>query len=384
MKHIVYNACDRLDSAEARALLSGRRLGLITNMSGVTRELRTTASAIAKLYSLAALFGPEHGIRGAAQAGGHDAADTIDSETGVPVYDLFGKHKAAAEAVLAALDAVVFDIQDIGVRYYTYQFTLLDAMRLAAKHGVPMIVLDRTNPIGGVNIQGNRIDADCISGVGAVVSQPAVCGMTIGELAQWFNAHLAVGAEISVLRCEGWQREMWFDDTDLLHVPPSPNMPSLDANILYPGTCFFEGTTLSEGRGTTKPFELFGAPWMDPARVIDAMYALPAEAREAFSGLVMRPCAFTPIFHKHQGELCGGIQLHVRDRHALDMYAAGLYFLQVLRELYPAECTFREGLARLVGTKQVLADDFDAAAYLASQKPGIAAFAAERAEYLLY
>ena len=384
MKAKVYNGCDLIDSTEAKALLCGKQLGLITNMSGVTRELKATSAILNEKYCLKALFGPEHGIRGAAQAGGHDGSGAIDSETGVPIYDLFGKGRTEAEKVFASLDAVVFDIQDIGVRYYTYQFTLLDSMRLAAKSNIPLIVLDRINPIGGINICGNRIDEDCVSGVGAVVSQPALCGMTMGELALWFNSHLSVCADISVVRCEGWERDMWFDDTDLLFVPPSPNMPSLDTNILYPGTCFFEGTTVSEGRGTTKPFELFGAPWLNPNKVIDAMYSLPLEAKETFSGIVMRPCAFTPTFHKYAGELCSGIQLHVKERNAIDAYATGLYLLKVISDLYPAECIFNESLARLVGTKKVFSKDFDVASYLASQKAGLESFKEERKAYLLY
>ena len=208
--------------------------------------------------------------------------------------------------------------------------------------------------------------------------------MTIGELALWFNAHLSIGADISVLRCEGYMRNMWFDDTDLLFVPPSPNMPSLDTNIIYPCTCFFEGTAISEGRGTTKPFELFGAPWMDSRKVIDAMYSFPGEAKETFSGIVMRSCSFTPTFHKYAGALCSGIQLHLRERNAVDMYAAGLYFLQVIRDLYPKECTLNESLARLVGTKKIFSDDFDAAAYIASQKAELENFKEERKPYLLY
>ena len=386
MKTTVYNACDLLDTQAAKKLLGGRRLGLVTNMSGVTRDLKTTSSAFHKAYDLCALFGPEHGIRGAAQAGGHDSEAFCDPETGVPVYDLFarGDAREKTEAVLSSLDAVVFDIQDIGVRYYTYQYTMLDAMRICKNAGVPFVVLDRLNPLGGVRVEGNLIDADCTSGVGAVYGQPAVAGMTVGELALWYNDHMDVHADVSVLPCEGWRRDLSFDDTDLLFVPPSPNMPTTDAVFLYPGTCFFEGTNLSEGRGTTKPFELFGAPWMEPERVLDALNTLPAEAKEAFAGIVFRPCAFTPTFHKHAGALCGGLQLHVRSRAACDMYAVGLYLLDVLRRLYPDTVEFSRFLPHLVGTNAVLDTDFDMHAYLASQKKPLAAFCGMRREYLLY
>ena len=270
------------------------------------------------------------------------------------------------------------------VRYYTYQYTMLDAMRICKQAGVPFIVLDRIDPLGGVRVEGNLIDRDCTSGVGAVYGQPAVAGMTVGELAGWYNDHLSVGADISVLPCQGWRREMSFDDTDLLFVPPSPNMPTTDAIFLYPGTCFFEGTNLSEGRGTTKPFELFGAPWMEPERVLDALHALPPEAKDTFAGIVFRPCAFTPTFHKHVGTLCGGLQLHVRDRAACDMYAVGLYLLDVLRKLYPDVCEFTRFLPHLVGTNAVMDADFDAAAYLASQKKPLSEFCEMREKYLIY
>jgi len=384
MKRTVYNGCDLLDSAKVRELLEGKKLGLITNMSGVTRSLKTTSSVLASMYDLCTLFGPEHGIRGAMQAGDFDKESFKDPETGVPVYDLHGKDKEPAENALSKLDAVLFDIQDIGVRYYTYQYAMLDAMKLCAKHGVQMIILDRVDPLGGTFVGGNRIEESCTSGVGAVPSQPAICGMTIGELALWFNAYLNIGADVSVIPCDGWDRSMWFDDTDLLFVPPSPNMPSLDTNILYPGTCFIEGTNLSEGRGTTKPFEIFGAPWMEPERVIDAMNSLSDSARETFEGIVFRPCSFTPMFHKHAGELCGGIQLHLRDRNSVDMYGAGLHILSVLRQLYPSQFEFRPFIMKLVGTSKVMEPDFDANEYVKSQKAGIDAFIEERKQYLLY
>lgn len=386
MKNKVYNGSDLLDTAQVRSMLSGKRLGLITNMSGVTRDLKSTSSVFASLYDLCALFGPEHGLQGAQQAGGYDKDVFIDTETGVPVYDLHGKGESRekAETVFSELDAVVFDIQDIGVRYYTYQYAMLDAMKLCAKNNVPMIVLDRIDPLGGINVSGNLIDEDCLSGVGAVPSQPAVCGMTIGELAKWFNAHLSIGADITVIPCEGWERSMWLDDTDLMFVPPSPNMPALDTITLYPGTCFFEGTNLSEGRGTTKPFELFGAPWMEPKRVIDALYALPCGAHEAFEGLVFRPCSFTPTFHKHAGEMCSGIQIHIRERKSIDMYALGLYLLTILRELYPDKCEFSQFLPKLVGTQKIMQRDFDAAAYLKEQKLEIEKFREERTVHLIY
>lgn len=387
MKNIIYNGCDLLGTQKADALLAGRRLGLVTNMSGVTRignQLRTTASVMAEKYNLAALFGPEHGIRGAAQAGGSDGDSYLDPETGVPVYDLFSKKASETDELLSGLDALVFDIQDIGVRYYTYQYTMLSAMKLAVAANLPFIVLDRINPQNGLRVFGNLIEGNCLSGVGAVKGLPAVPGMTIGELARMFNELPGVSCELSVLACEGWRRAFDADDTNHLFVPPSPNMPALDTVYLYPGTCFFEGTNLSEGRGTTKPFEVFGAPWLEPQAVIDRINVLPSETRERFSGVVFRPCAFTPTFHKYQGELCQGIQLHLADRANCDAYTLGLYLICIIRDMYPDVCSFSRFLPHLVGTRRVLRSNFDPAAYLAQARREVADFLPVRDKYLIY
>ncbi len=386
MKKTVFNGCDLLDSSRAKELLSGKKLGLLTNMSGVSRNLKLSTTEINEKYNLCALFGPEHGISGANQAGGFDKEIFVDPDTGVPVYDLFGGGNVpeTTGAAIAELDAVVVNIQDIGIRYYTYQFAMLDCMKICAKHNVELIVLDRINPIGGVNVSGNRMEKDCVCGVGAVESQPAISGMTIGELALWFNARLDIGIKVSVLKCEGWERDMWFDDTDLLFLPPSPNMPTLDTAILYPGLCFFEGTNLSEGRGTTKPFELFGAPWLDPRAVVSWVDSLPACAKEAFDGVVFRECSYTPTFSKYVGEVCHGLQLHIRDRNSIDMYAAGLYLVHIIKNLYPDKFEYTRTMPLLTGTKKSIEPDFVPWEYVKSQKTGIDEFLVERKPYLLY
>ena len=386
MKKTVYNGCDLLDTQEAKRLLSDKKLGLLTNMSGVSRDLKQSTTEINKRYNLCALFGPEHGISGTNQAGGFDKEIFTDPDTGVPVYDLFGGGKIpeTTDKAISELDAVVVNIQDIGIRYYTYQFAMLDCMKICAKHNVELIVLDRINPLGGVKVSGNRMEADCISSVGAVESQPAVSGMTIGELALWFNARLNIGIKISILKCEGWERHMWFDDTDLLFLPPSPNMPTLETAILYPGTCFFEGTNLSEGRGTTKPFELFGAPWLNPLEVISGVNSLPAEAKEAFCGIVFRECSYTPTFSKYCGEVCHGLQLHIRDRNSIDMYAAGLYLVYVIRNLYPDKFEFTRTMPLLTGTKKSIKKDFVPWEYVKEQRKSLEDFLVERKPHLLY
>lgn len=376
----VRNGCDRLCSDEARTLLAGRKLGLITNASGVTRELRTTSSELVRLgYDLRALFGPEHGVRTAMQAGYSENAVYTDPETGVPVYDLFGsaEEQEKAHTAMRELDIILFDIQDIGVRYYTYQYTMAREMRFCAEAGLPFAVLDRVNPLGGVRVDGNVLEAGCESFVG-MFSIPARPGMTVGELARYFNTEENIGCSLYVIPCEGWSRELYFDDTDLPFVLPSPNMPTLDTVIVYPGTCFLEGTALSEGRGTTKPFELFGAPWLDTDALLDAAKDIPT------GGFLLRPCAFTPVFSKHAGTLCNGVQVHVTDREAFDAYVFGLYLLVILRRLHPDKCAFSKGLPHLVGTQKILDPAFDPAAYLAEQEKERRAFAEKRKPYLLY
>ncbi len=384
-KATVYNGCDRLDTTEAKALLSGRKLGLLTGVSGVTRELRLTAEVLKEKYHLVALFSAEHGIRGAAQDNFADPSCEIDPVTGIPVYNLcsLSSTKAAEEAI-RDLDAMVVDIQDIGVRYYTFQFAMLDAMKICAKHKVELIILDRICPIGGERFGGQIMEKACTSIIGEVAGQSAYCGMTMGELALWFNDHLSLGAKVSVISCDGWERHMWFDDTDLLYVPPTPNMPCLDCNLTYIAVCMFEQTTVSEGRGTTRPFEVFGAPWLEPEKFVAALNSLPPREKEVFDGLVFRPLYFKPTFHKYQGELCGGVQLHVKDRFAPKPFAAGLILHSLLREMYPKDFTFKERITHVVGTEEILKEDFDPLKYLATQKEPLAAFGKAREKHLIY
>ena len=384
-KNVVLNGCDRLDSPEAAALLSHRRLGLLTGASGVTKNLRQSAEVLGERFRLEALFGAEHGIRGAAQDNFTDPDCVTDTVTGLPVYNLCNLASTErAEEAISQLDGVAVDLQDVGVRYYTFQFAMLDAMKLCAKHGKELIVLDRFCPIGGEGFGGLLLDEDCVSVIGRVPGQSAYCGMTMGELALWFNSHLSIGAKVSVLPCRGWERRMWFDHTDHLFVPPSPNLPCLDAILTYIAVCMFEQTSVSEGRGTTRPFELFGAPWMDPQRVVNALEHLPPEEKEAFEGLVFRPTYFKPTFHKYQGELCGGVQLHVRDRYAPKPFTAGLVLHKLLRELYPKDYVFHEKMTHVVGTCAVLNEDFDPIACLDGQKAALAEFGKARQKHLLY
>ena len=289
---------------DSLGLIAGRRVGLITNPTGVDSLLRSTADRLhaEPAAELAALFGPEHGIRGDAEDG-VAVADDVDRRTGVPAISLYGPTRALRDSMLDGIDVLLFDMQDVGARFYTYLYTMSAAMKACAGRGVPFLLLDRPNPVGGEVLEGNLLDPAFSSFVGRY-PVPVRYGLTIGEIATLFNEVHGIGAELQVVELSGWKRSMSWEDTGLPWVAPSPNMPTPQTASLYPGTCFFEGTNLSEGRGTTRPFELIGAPFVDGFSLADAMNEL------AIPGARWRPVFFTPSFGKHAGERCGGVQLH--------------------------------------------------------------------------
>jgi uncharacterized protein YbbC (DUF1343 family) len=295
--------------AESFASWHGLKVGAIVNPTSVDARLRHLADLISNAagVTLAALFGPEHGIRGDAQD--MIAIDSaIDSRTNVPVHSLYGREIASLSPRpewLAGLDLLVFDLQDVGSRYYTFIWTMLYAMRVAAGIGLRFVVLDRPNPIGGVRIEGPSIQPGFESFVGAH-PVPIRHGMTVGELARLFRSECRLDLELEVVPCAGYHRSMTWSETGLPWVSPSPNMPTTDTGSVYPGGCLLEGTNLSEGRGTTRPFELWGAPWLDG-------HALAAVVQREDSGVRYRPCAFQPTFHKFAGRVCHGVQPHVTD-----------------------------------------------------------------------
>jgi uncharacterized protein YbbC (DUF1343 family) len=260
---------------------------------------------------LKALFGPEHGIRGQAQYM-VSVDDAQDPKTHVPVYSLYGstfESLSPRPEWLRGLDALVFDIQDVGSRYYTYVYTMALAMRVAAKAGLKFFVLDRPNPLGGERLEGNEVGERFRSFVG-LYSLPNRHGMTVGELARLFNHEDGLGLDLTVVPCQGWRRMYPFEDTGLPFIPPSPNMPTVDTARVYPGMCLLEGTNVSEGRGTCRPFEQFGAPWLDGGQLVDQL------SMDFLPGVKFRPVSFVPMFDKHQGVPCGGAMIHVTDRHA--------------------------------------------------------------------
>ena len=315
------------------SFIGDARIGLITNPTGVTMGLYSTLDAFHEHpgIDLAAVFGPEHGARGDAQ----DALPVesrVDEATGIPVYSLYGEVRRPTAEMLEGVELLVFDIQDVGARFYTYVSTLTHALEAAEEHGKGVVVLDRPNPINGVAVEGNIPEPGFESFVG-LHRVPIRHGLTIGELAQLANQ--GIGAELRVVPMEGWGRGMWFDETGLPWVQPSPNIPTLETATVYPGTCLFEGVNVSEGRGTTRPFEYIGAPWIDARSWASALNVLDLD------GAVFRPCHFTPTFDKHQGEPCGGVQVHVTDWDAFKPVEAGLHMLAICIDLWPEECQWR-------------------------------------------
>ncbi len=310
--------------------LKGRRVGAIVNPTSVDSRFRHLADLLAHTpgVTLAALFGPEHGIRGEAQYM-VAVGEARDRRTHVPVHSLYGstfESLSPRPEWLAGLDALVFDIQDVGSRYYTYVYTMALAMKVAAQAKVPFFVLDRPNPLGGTLIEGNLVGERFRSFVG-LYPLPNRHGMTAGELARFFNAQFAIGCELTVVPCEGLRRDMTWADTGLPFISPSPNMPTPDTALVYPGMCLGEGTNVSEGRGTCRPFEQFGAPWLDSEALVARL------EKERLPGVTFRPVGFTPTFDKFRGESCNGAFIHVTDRQAFLSLRTGIAIFQAVKEV---------------------------------------------------
>jgi uncharacterized protein YbbC (DUF1343 family) len=294
----------------SRGLLRGRTIGIVSNPASVDAELRhVTDRAEAAGLRIGAIFGPQHGFRSDLQENMIESPHGRDCRRQVPVYSLYSETREPTAEMLAGIDALVIDLQDVGTRIYTYIYTMANCLRAAARHGLPVIVCDRPNPIGGVAVEGPMLEPGFESFVGQFPI-PMRHGMTIGELARLFNEHFGIGAKLDVVAMEGWSREHYGDETGLPWVLPSPNIPTLDSAIVYPGTVLLEGTNMSEGRGTTRPFELVGAPWAHPEVIARALNAL------ELPGVHFRAAQFEPTFHKHAKVSCGGCQIHVTARPA--------------------------------------------------------------------
>jgi uncharacterized protein YbbC (DUF1343 family) len=360
------------------AALKGRRVGLVTNPSGVDRKGRSTIDVLraAEGVTLVALFSPEHGIRGGVDRA---VADSRDEKSGLPVYSLYGERTRPNEAELAGIDTLVFDLQDAGARFYTYITTLGFLLETAAAHHLRVVVLDRPNPIGGAAVEGPVLEAGRTSFIG-YHPLPVRHGMTVGELAGLFNTERKIGADLQVIRMKGWRRELTFDRTDLRWVNPSPNLRSVDEALLYPGVALLEATNLSVGRGTDRPFEQVGAPFVDGARLAAAL----GEARLA--GVAFAATTFTPASSTFAGQRCGGVTVRITDRARFEPVRAGLAVAQALGRLYPSDWQSKNVLL-LLGHQPTYAalvrgDPLDALA--AGWRPGLDAFMEVRKKALLY
>jgi len=314
---------------ERVSLPTGVRVGLVCNQASVNHELRHVADLIHECadVNLTALFGPQHGIRGDVQDNMIETAHAIDRETGVPVYSLYSETREPTEEMMSEVDIVVFDMQDVGCRIYTFVYTMANCMRAARKFGKKVIVCDRPNPIGGTQLSGNVLDPEFASFVGQF-PLPTRHGMTVGELAGLFNHHFKIDCDLEVIPMEGWSREYWLDDTDAPWVLPSPNMPTVDTATVFPGSVHFEGTQLSEGRGTTRPFELIGAPYIVPEEYAEQLNSL------GLTGVYFRSCVFQPTFQKHAKVSCGGVQIHVTNREQFEPVITGVAMVKVAYDMY--------------------------------------------------
>ncbi len=337
------------------------KCGLITNHTGVLRDLSSTVDLLKENCDLTAIFGPEHGVRGDVQAGENIVSYT-DKRTELPVYSLYGDDISESKKVLSSLDTVIFDIQDVGARFYTYAYTMTDTMKLCSEHGVKFVVLDRPNPLGGIKTEGTILDRRFSSFVGRFPT-PTRCGLTIGEFALMMNETENIGCDLTVIPMEGWKRDMYYDDTDLVFIQPSPNIPTVDTAFVYIGTCIFEDTNLSEGRGTTKPFEMIGAPWLDSGAVIERMGQQ--------EGIILRECSFTPSFSDHKDSFCHGIQLHVTDRDSFSPFAVGIKLLDATRKTHD-EFKIDPSVAKLIGTDNIFRPDFNPDVFIAEEQQKVA------------
>lgn len=317
-------------------LLEGRRIGLITNHTGVNRHLDSIIDLLHgdERFHIERLFAAEHGVRGDLQAGA-PIVDTTDPNTGLPVVSLYGDTRKPTPEMLAGLDVLLFDAQDVGVRFWTYIGTMIYGMEAAAGVDLPYVVIDRPNPITGTHREGPLLDQDYISFVG-MYDMPTRTGVTMGEHARIYAADHDL-PEPTVIACDGWRRSMWWEETGLPFVQASPNVPTMDSLICYAGTCIFEATTMSEGRGTTRPFEYIGAPWVDSAALVREM------RRRGLPGVAFRDAAFVPMFSKHQGDTCRGVQLHVLDRDAMRPVELGVHLIHAFKHLPGSEFVWRPG-----------------------------------------
>lgn len=315
----------------------GLNVGLVCNQSSVTHNFFHVADIISNHsnFNLTTLYGPQHGIRGEVQDNMVETPHSTDIKTRLPIYSLYSETRIPTEQMLDNVDALIFDMQDIGCRVYTFIYTMANCMVAAKRHGLKMFVCDRPNPINGICVEGNILNTKFASFVGQYPI-PMRHGLTVCELALLFNEHFEIGCDLTIIPMEGWTRDLWLDNTDAPWVMPSPNMPTLDTATVFPATVFLEGTMLSEGRGTTKPFEIVGAPYIWGFEFADYLNSL------GLPGIYFRECSFKPTFQKHVSQICGGVQLHVTERDIFRPVETGVAVIKAAIELYGKEFEWKK------------------------------------------
>lgn len=322
---------DRID------LLRGARVGLVCNQASVDHSFRHAADLFHEHseINLTTLFGPQHGIRGDVQDNMIETDHAVDRSTGLPTYSLYSETREPTEEMLRNVDLLVVDLQGVGCRIYTFVYTLANCMRAAKKYGKKVIACDRPNPIGGTEVAGNVLDPEFASFVGQF-PVPTRTGMTDVELGRMFNEEFQIGCDLECVTMQGWSRELWYDETDGPWVFPSPNIPTVSSTVVFPGTVHLEGTQMSEGRGTTRPFELVGAPYINAEEFSEAL------ARLNSPGVYFRSCVFKPTFQKHGGEACGGVQIHVTDRSVFEPVITGIAIVKTAFDMYGEQFRWKD------------------------------------------
>jgi len=374
-----------------KQLLRGRTVGVVCNPASIDARFRHVVDRAAEAgVTVGAIFGPQHGFRSDLQENMIESPHGDDRRRRVPVYSLYSETREPTAEMLAGLDALVIDLQDVGTRIYTYIYTMANCLRAAARFQLPVIVCDRPNPIGGVAVEGPML----VPGFESFVGQfpiPMRHGMTIGELASLFNDEFGLGAKLEVVNMADWSRAQYGDQTGVPWVLPSPNIPTLESAIVYPGTVLLEGTNISEGRGTTKPFELVGAPWAEPEQIADHLNSCD------LPGVYFRPALFEPTFHKHAATPCGGCQIHVTDRNTFQSVLTGVAVIEAFRSADPSQFAWRPPPYEYESTKapiDILYGSADlrtridagerAADICAGWADDVRPFLAQRAKYMRY
>lgn len=368
-----------------KELFVGKRVGLITNPTGIDSNFKSSIDIMKEKTNLVALFSPEHGVRASIQAG-QKLETYIDEETGITVYSLYGASKKPSKEIMDKIDIIAIDIQDNGSRYYTFIYTMAYCMQACREYNKTFVVFDRPNPINGIQVEGNKLDITKYRSFVGYYEMPQRHGLTMGELAKLFNEEYGIDCDLKVVPMIGWERWMDFEDTNLPWVIPTPNQPTVASTYAYNATCIFEGTNVSEGRGTTTPFELIGAPWFKSETLARELNNLNIE------GVYFRPQYFTPTFSKYNGELCGGVYVHITDRHHFNAVNCSFIILDYIRKHYSDHFTINkpyvEGRPSLfefeAGTDLFIKQEVDISEQLAVLKKDSDEFKEIRKKYLLY